>query len=145
MMTCFARRPSSTAKVQVIRAALGHIWAMLAVMRIVSALMFLVACSRGTPGPASPGKKAEEVEKATPAEFERTDVSGSKKLGRDAVLARWGDRLARIARHPEQAESKQVLEVEIAAARGFAFVDICSAPRTRGAPTLRGTSSAFRR
>src|SRR5262245_23488202 len=116
---------------------------MLRAVRILSAsalTILLIACSGGGASrPATPGGQAGQagavkVEPATPAELERIDVFGSKKLRRDAVLARWGDRLAQLARHPERSAEKAAIEAEIKATGGLAFVDIAMfssvAPKT---------------
>jgi hypothetical protein len=109
----------------------AHIWMML--LRIALLLSILVACAGScgggagaAPGPATPGAgpPATSVVKATPEELERIDVFGSKRLGRDAVLARWGDRLAQYVRDPKQRGGKAELEAEIQAAGKLAFVDL---------------------
>jgi hypothetical protein len=90
-------------------------------MRLALALVLLVACGGGRTSPrATPASPA----RSSPAELERIDVFGSRKLGRDAVLSRWGDRLAQLVRHPEQLEGKGELEAQIAAAGDFTFVDL---------------------
>lgn len=81
-------------------------------------LSILIACGGGrAPAPAP------AVPKASPAELERIDVFGSRQLDRDAVLARWGDRLAQVLRDPEAADERK-LEAEIRAAGRFAYVHL---------------------
>lgn len=74
------------------------------------------------PAPAAPAPAP--VAKATAEELERIDVFGSKQLGREAVLARWGERLARLLRDDPDMDDKSAIEAEITAAGGLALADI---------------------
>lgn len=115
-------------------------------MRFAMVFSVLTACASGgsrpapapasgpgpAPAPAPPSAPAPgpalapaPVAKAAAEELERIDVFGSRKLDREAVLARWGDRLAQLVRgEAGRMELKQQLEAELAAAGDFAFVDI---------------------
>jgi hypothetical protein len=82
------------------------------------------SASASAPAPGSAPVTPAPAAKATAEELEHVDVFGSKQLGREAVLARWGDQLARLLRDESGFELKERLEAEIKAAGSFAFVDI---------------------
>ena len=99
-------------------------------LALVLVLASFAACGGGGrgPEPGAPVASPPPATKASPAELDRIDVFGSKRLGRDEVLARWGDRLAELVRRGPGDDAlwqkKTALEAEIGAAGDLAFVDL---------------------